>query len=414
MFEKLFKYPKVLARHRDGPFAKERERFLLHKHEQGAARATLVSIARELLVVARELRPNPGRAISLAEVQAAADRWARRQRRRGRSQGLHWPACRFAQVARDWLRFLGRLQESEREAVPYAPLLEDFASVLHGERGLSPSTIGSYSWQVSQFLGWLSACARPFAQVTVRDVDAYLALRGQSWSRVSSATSAKALRAFFRHAERRGWCVGGIADAIECPRIFRQEALPAGPCWEEVRQLIPSAQSTQPRDIRDRAILLLFSVYGWRSGEVRRLRLEDIDWERERVVVARSKQRRSQEYPLTRTAGEAIVRYLLQVRPRCRWREVFLTLKAPFRPLSPSGLYHVASSRFLRLGIAALHRGPHSLRHACAAHLLAQGLSFKEIGDHLGHRSPDATRVYAKVDLAGLREVARFDLGRLK
>jgi integrase/recombinase XerD len=56
------------------------------------------------------------------------------------------------------------------------------------------------------------------------------------------------------------------------------------------------------------------------------------------------------------------------------------------------------------------HRGPHCLRHACASHLVAAGLSLKEIGDHLGHRSPYATRVYAKVDLAGLRQVADFDL----
>ena len=44
---------------------------------------------------------------------------------------------------------------------------------------------------------------------------------------------------------------------------------------------------------------------------------------------------------------------------------------------------------------------------------LAEGFSLKEIGDHLGHRSTEATRVYAKVDLAGLREVAAFDLGEL-
>ena len=47
------------------------------------------------------------------------------------------------------------------------------------------------------------------------------------------------------------------------------------------------------------------------------------------------------------------------------------------------------------------HYGPHALRHACATHLLAQGLSLKEIGDHLGHQSPETTRIYAKVDLAG-------------
>ncbi len=58
-------------------------------------------------------------------------------------------------------------------------------------------------------------------------------------------------------------------------------------------------------------------------------------------------------------------------------------------------------------------RGPHALRHACARHLVAAGHSFKEVGDHLGHRSPEATRLYAKVDLASLRRVAFDDLGGL-
>jgi hypothetical protein len=45
---------------------------------------------------------------------------------------------------------------------------------------------------------------------------------------------------------------------------------------------------------------------------------------------------------------------------------------------------------------------------------MAEGFSLKQIGDHLGHRSAYATRIYAKVDLAGLREVADFDLGGLQ
>jgi site-specific recombinase XerD len=44
---------------------------------------------------------------------------------------------------------------------------------------------------------------------------------------------------------------------------------------------------------------------------------------------------------------------------------------------------------------------------------VAEGLSLKQIGDHLGHRSTEATRTYAKVDLVGLRQVADFDLGAL-
>ena len=71
----------------------------------------------------------------------------------------------------------------------------------------------------------------------------------------------------------------------------------------------------------------------------------------------------------------------------------------------------MTQARFARLGITGMPRGPHLLRHACASHLLEEGFSLKEIGDHLGHRNPQSTRIYAKVDLRGLREVARFEVG---
>jgi integrase len=109
--------------------------------------------------------------------------------------------------------------------------------------------------------------------------------------------------------------------------------------------------------------------------------------------------------------GEALLRYLKEVRPRVRYREVFLTLLAPIQPSSSNSLYCTVAERFRALNIPSPHRGPHALRHACATRLLAEGLSMKEIGDHLGHRKPDSTRVYAKVDLAGLRQVADFEIG---
>ena len=93
---------------------------------------------------------------------------------------------------------------------------------------------------------------------------------------------------------------------------------------------------------------------------------------------------------------------------------MFLTFKAPCRRLSQGTLHRLVSTRLGALGIHVPRRGPHSLRHACAGRLVAEGLSLKEIGDHLGHRSAEATRIYAKVDLVGLREVANFGLGGLR
>lgn len=416
MFETLFKYPRVLARHREGPVADARERFLVHCAEQGLAQESLLRTAREVLIIAKHIDLTTGKTISAHDVEAAADCWGAHQQQRNRLRGSDLDGSRqlFIQKALAWLRFLGRLEQPDNEATPFADLLKDFATYMRDQRALSAVTIRSRCWHVEKFLDWFMELNGPFAEVSISDVDAFLSSKaGEGWSRVSLATSAKALRAFFRHAEMRSWCAVGVASGVDGPRVFKQEGLPLGPSWIDVQQLVMAVSGDQPRDIRDHAILLLLAIYALRSGEVATLRLEDLDWEREIIVVTRPKQRRAQEYPLVKNVGEAIIRYLQQVRPRCVRREVFVTLKAPFRPLSAGALYHLVSSRLSKLNIQTLRRGPHSLRHACAGHLVAEGLSLKEIGDHLGHRSAYATRIYAKVDLAGLREVANFELGDL-
>ena len=111
---------------------------------------------------------------------------------------------------------------------------------------------------------------------------------------------------------------------------------------------------------------------------------------------------------------DVLARYIDTVRPPSSCPEIFLCMQAPRRPLKAGSIYDVANRRFVALGMVAAHRGGHALRHACACRLLAEGLSIKEIGDHLGHSSAAATSIYAKVNLAALREVGAFDLGALQ
>jgi site-specific recombinase XerD len=235
-------------------------------------------------------------------------------------------------------------------------------------------------------------------------------LESEGYSRVTVQSCATALRAFFRFAEARGWCRKGLAGTIRSPRVFSQASLPLGPSWDDVRRLLAMTEDDQPHNIRARPMLMLLAIYGLRRGEVNRLRLEDFDWEHEAFRVVSSKTGRVRTYPLVRSVGNAILRYLREVRPRSSHREVFLTLHPPIRPLRNT-LSEMVSDRLQSLHVSAPHYGPHALRHACATRLLAAGLSLKEIGDQLGHTYPNSTRIYAKVDLVGLREVADFDLG---
>jgi integrase/recombinase XerD len=410
MFAALFKYPKHVARHRDGPAADARARYLIHCANYGAARSTLAGLASRLLTIARHIDVSPGRTITLREVQVAGQCWARRRRRRRHLRGQRSPSQVFFQVATDWLRFLGCLEEPSDELSPFAAQLDDFSTYQYRERGLSPDTIQTQRRFLEDFLIPLIS-KESLARITIHDIDSFLRLKGeQGCCRLTIRTRAAVLRSFFRHAEMRQWCSPGIAAAIEAPRVFQHEALPSGPNWQDVRRLIDSAGGPADGDVRDRAILMLLATYGLRSSEVRGLSLADLDWARETITVGRPKQRCTHIYPLVTAVGEAILRYLQQVRPRCAHRELFLTLRAPVRPLSRICVYHLVSKRISSLDIQIRHRGPHSLRHASAIHLVAEGFSLKQIGDHLGHRNANATRIYAKVDLPGLREVADFDL----
>lgn len=194
------------------------------------------------------------------------------------------------------------------------------------------------------------------------------------------------------------------------PRFMATEIVPKGIRREDVERLLASIQGDGPVEKRDRAILMLFVAYGLRAGEVAGLRLDDIDWENEIVRVRCPKSGRALVWPLTSGVGHAILRYVTEARPAAHGRSLFFTSRAPIRPVGRKTLGKIVRDRLAGIGIVSGRRGTHALRHAAAQHLLDQGMSIKVIGDFLGHRDASSTAIYAKVNLAALREVASLDL----
>jgi site-specific recombinase XerD len=409
MFDQLFSQPSTLARHRHLPYAVERRRYLSHLMDEGNSRSNLLDIAAVLISLVRHL-PLHQPTICHAEIEAAAEAWTKTIHRSAKC--LNAGKRLFVFHATNWLRLLGRLHEP-RVMLPFAEELDDFLRFVVGERGLAPSTVQHYRLYIGEFLTWLDGYGKTLREITLDDVSSYfLILSQRKLKRTSIAIHVAKLRNFFRYAESRRWCRSGL-EALDAPRIYRLENLPRGPQWIDVQRLLASCTGDRPTDIRDHAMLLLIAVYGLRSGEVRHLCLEDIDWEREIIHIRRAKQRKSQHYPLIHEVGAAILRYLREVRPRSKRREIFLSRVQPYRVLSVEGFGTMVHNRLHRLGIVSVCYGPHSLRHSCATHLLAEGISLKEIADHLGHVSLAATQIYAKVDMPALREVGNLPLKEL-
>jgi integrase/recombinase XerD len=397
-----------LNRHLAAPFLEERRHYLSHLVKEGRAFPTLKSIAAILLAIAKHI-PRHKQAVTQRQIALAAERWLK-QYRSGCSPKIECiERAKFIFHARNWLRFLGRIDESVKRP-RFSSSIDAFSQFQH-ERGLAFETIRKREEMLTRFCFWVEKRCRTLNHISSEDVSRYVRWSGfNPGKRTTISLHMGALRAFFRFAETKCWCKPGLSNLIDGPRLYRYEGLPRGPKWQDVERLLLASQANTPTCIRNHAILLLFAVYGFRAGEVCRLRLEDIDWHRESISVLRTKQGERQSYPLIPTVGAALVRYLREVRQPTTLREIFVSREHPIRPLTTQGVYAMVRTHQRQLGIKPPHYGPHSLRHACATHLLAEGFSLKEIGDHLGHRSLSSTQIYAKVDVAALRKVADSDL----
>ncbi len=411
MFEDLFPNARVLARYRDAPLLEDRLRYLTHCADAGARDSTLRKIAQHQLHLVRLLELPPRQAIGMARIEAAAQTWAQPGERHSRQPARQEARTRFVGCAVRWLRYAHWLEPPAVQRHAHPGQLAAFLEWMRVERGWASETIRGCSWIVEHFLRRLDAEGIALASLRITHIDQeIMRYQARGCNRVSIRDYAERLRTFVRYAEQQGWCPPGLASGILPSRTHPGEALPKGLNRDEVERLLASSEGDRPSDVRDRAVLLLLSTYGLRAGEVCGLQLDDLDWQQETLRVRCPKPGRTHLYPLAASVGRALLRYLREVRPARPERTLFWTLNAPLRPLARCAVSHIVHGRLKRLGVSGKRRGAHALRHATAQRLLDQGLSMKQVGDYLGHRSVGSTATYAKVRLASLREVADIDL----
>jgi integrase/recombinase XerD len=288
-------------------------------------------------------------------------------------------------------------------------VLHEYSSYLHEERGLAPATIENYAGYVRHFLTDISGEAElRLASVHASQIADYIR-RNAPQDRTFAAAKdiVTALRSFFRFARYRDYIHTDLAAAVPSVAGWSMASIPRAMPADCVRALLNASKEwRKPAGLRNRAILLLLARLGLRAGEVVRLELGDIDWSDRRLSV-HGKGRVERPLPLPHDVGQAIATYLEHGRAESTCRQVFLRSRAPFDGLrSASDVCQIVARAITRAGIRLGSTGSHQFRHALAVDMLRQGLSLTDIGQVLRHRSPDATRRYAKVDLEALREVA--------
>jgi len=304
-----------------------------------------------------------------------------------------------------YLRELGVVGAERGEPVtPLGELIEQYRQWLVGDRGLAPLTVARYVALASRFLGERVSAVD---ELGVKDLDgghvaAFLLRECERLSVDSAKGKVGELRSLLRFLFVRGLIRLALGDAGPPVASWRDTGIPRAVAPADVERLIVSCDRSTLDGARDAAIVLLLARLGLRSIEVARLELADLDWRAGELLV-RGKGGREDRLPLPDDVGTALAHYLT-VRGRRELRRVFLTLRAPTRPIRPDLVGDVVRRACERAGVAQIT--PHRLRHALASEMLAHGASLQEISQVLRHRHLSTTAIYAKIDLERLREVA--------
>lgn len=397
-------------RHRNAPLLRERESYLCHLRNLGRSRHKQRDASSYLIQVVQRLKLTRMRKIRLEDLRLAADKW-RRRCAQSRAAGQRGSAS-FLRYAKGWLRYHGRLIEPKKWNVPSDRRVELYKRYLQIEMGFAGRTVENRVWGLNRFLSWLATNNIQLKGVSVAHIERYFDyLAGpQQWNSTTIASTAHNLKVFFRYAEGRHWTRKGVSRGIFGPRIYSRPAVRKGPDWQDVCRLIEGTRGNSPNDSRARAVLLLLSVYGLRASEISNLTLRDVNFKDCILTIRRSKNRLVQRLPLEPNVRTALKAYIGRARPASECTRVFLTLRHPYGPIFQASLYNITRTRMKRLNIRSVNKGPHSLRHACANHLLTIGTPVAKVASLLGHGSSKYVGSYIQHTVADLRSVAEFSL----
>lgn len=321
--------------------------------------------------------------------------------------------------------------------------IEKYLEYLQSVRNSSPHTVSNYGNDLNQFVSYLTPPETPTPALPavnhamIREFVGHLHEQGLEKS--SIARKLAALRSFFKYCVREGQLKENPARLVPTPKLPKR--IPSVLSAEEMGNFLNQlGAEVRPGSVtekktaarkpeksaetklvaaeeglllkRDRALLELLYAAGLRVSELTGLNRVDID-ESDCILRVRGKGNKERIVPFGGRAREALVAYwpvreelLAQHSTKRRsaphTEAVFLNYAG--RRLTQRSVGRIVK-KYVRLANVNWELHPHSLRHAFATHLLADGADLRAIQELLGHQSLSTTQKYTHASIRQLMEI---------
>lgn len=260
------------------------------------------------------------------------------------------------------------------------------------------------------FVDYLSLCkVMDIGEITPKIISDYVISICPKHEK-SIASILTTLRVFLRFLYLNGYTNKDLSLSVPKQNKYNYPAVPS--TWDpaEVKRMLDAVDRGSPRGKRDYAILILVAKLGIRAGDIKALKLSDLNWANKTITITQEKTKVEATYPILHDVGWALIDYLQNARPVCDVPYLFVRLHAPFEEFGENANLHNIITKYIRLAGITVPRGKrhglHSLRHSLVSTLLEQGVSLAVISEILGHVDSKSTSVYLHTDLNGLKACA--------
>ncbi len=288
--------------------------------------------------------------------------------------------------------------------------VESFLEMLLAERGAAKNTVEAYRRDLSDFAGYLAKKKWQYEQVTLQDLESYIASlskKGAAASTQSRRTSA--LKQFFLFCQSEGWRGDNPAALLTLPKRARN--LPKVMSEEEVDRLLTAA--AEHKDKRIHVLLEMLYASGLRVSELVSLKRNHLQRDATSphgfapFLIVTGKGNKERLAPLNGPALEAVADYLGSLAEEKSAGAYLFPSRGKDGHLTRQRFWQMLKALARDAGLDENNISPHVLRHAFASHLLAGGADLRVIQELLGHADIATTQIYTHLTQARLHNLVR-------
>ena len=278
-----------------------------------------------------------------------------------------------------------------------------FLNYLEKEKRYSVNTLAAYRNDLGQFFDFLHQTLPANAGITnvsEATVDEYVLQMKEKKKYASSSIARKvaAIKSFFHYLYAHDQIPTDPTATIDSPKVEKQ--LPTPLSKEDVEKLLTAPTTgTNPKHLRDTALLDLLYATGMRVTEVVSLTLADLNIQESQLICA-GKDGDDRILPISDHTKQILQTYLEKGRPQLHKNQkdvsaLFLNHRG--QQLTRQGLWLIIKAYAQKAKLSSTIT-PHTLRHSFASHKLESGSNLQEIQQLLGHANISTTQIYTHLN----------------